>query len=137
MSDKIGVVFTGTITSVKNFGFYVTLPNTIEGMVRVESLFDGYYRYDESRMSLINDRSHVVYRVGDTIQVRVISASKQARAIEFGVVRQSGGKVREKTEPVKKGRKTRSRSARKSEQYGYQLNTRTRGRKQNGKSKKR
>ena len=137
MSDKIGVVFSGTITSVKNFGFYVTLPNTIEGMVRVESLFDGYYRYDESRMSLINDRSHVVYRVGDTIQVRVISASKEARAIEFGVVRQSGGKVREKTEPVKKGRKTRSRSARKSEQYGYQLNTRTRGRKQNGKSKKR
>ena len=137
MAERIGQVFTGTITSVKNFGFYVTLPNTIEGLVRVESLYDGYYRYDEARMSLINERAHIAYRVGDTITIRVVSASKEARLVEFGVIRQSSGKVKEKVETGTKGRKTRSRSARKAEQFGYERNTRTRGRKKNGKSKKR
>ena len=144
MKDKVGMVFEGVITSVKNYGFYVTLPDTIEGIVRVDSLYDGYYRYDEGRMALINDRTKTMYRIGEKISVRVLSASKEARTIEFGVIRSGGGKIREKTEPANKGRKTRSRAARKAEQYGYELKRDTRGRKrsasgrkQNGRSKKR
>lgn len=144
MSSHIGETFTGIITSVKNYGFYVTLPDTIEGIVRVDSLYDGYYRYDEPRLALINDRSHTMYRIGDTIQVRVVAASKEARTIEFGVLRIAGGKPQEKTENTKKGRRTRSRSARKAEQYGFEITTRKRGRrsspagrKANGRSKKR
>ena len=144
MKDKVGMVFEGIITSVKNYGFYVTLPDTIEGIVRVDSLYDGYYRYDDGRMALINDRTKTMYRIGEKISVRVLSASKETRTIEFGVIRSGGGKIREKTEPVNKGRKTRSRAARKAEQYGYELKKETRGRKrsasgrkQNGRSKKR
>ena len=143
MKDKVGMVFEGIISSVKNYGFYVTLPDTVEGIVRVDSLFDGYYRYDEARLALTNEHTKTTYRIGDTISVRVLSASKETRTVEFGVVRTSGGKVKEKTEPVKKGHKTRSRSARKAEQYGYELKTETRGRrsasgrKTNGRGKKR
>ena len=142
MADKIGMTFTGIITNVRNYGFYVTLPNTVEGIVRVDSLYDGYYRYDEGRMALINEKTRTMYRIGETIQVRVIAASKEARTVEFGVLRTGGGKVKERTESEKKGRKTRSRSARKAEQFGYSFTTRKRGksssgRKQNGRSKKR
>ena len=143
MKDKVGMVFEGIITSVKNYGFYVTLPDTIEGIVRVDSLFDGYYRYDEGRLALINDHTKTMYRIGDKISVRVLSASKETRTIEFGVVRTAGGKPRDKAEQAKKGRKTRSRAARKAEQYGIQLKTDKRGRrsasgrKTNGRGKKR
>ncbi len=142
MKDKVGMVMEGIITSVKNYGFYVTLPDTIEGIVRVDSLYDGYYRYDEGRMALINDRTKMMYRIGDKIRIRVLSASKEARTVEFGVIRSSGGKVVERTEGEGKKRRTRSRAARKAEQYGYTFKkekrgARTSGRKHNGRAKKR
>ena len=143
MESHIGMTAEGIITSVHNFGFYVMLPDTIEGVVHVDSLFDGYYRYDSERMALVNDKTHSCYRIGDHVKVVVTAASKQAKTVEFGVVRSSGGKLKEKTEPKQKKHNTRSRSARKSEQYGYELNTKKRGsksprgRNQNGRSKKR
>ena len=143
MKDKVGMVFEGIITSVKNYGFYVTLPDTIEGIVRVDSLYDGYYRYDEGRLALINDATKTMYRIGNKISVRVLSASKETRTIEFGVIRSSGGKIKEKTDSAAKGRKTRSRASRKAEQYGYEPRTEKRGRrnasgrKKNGRAKKR
>jgi ribonuclease R len=140
MSQHIGEKFTGIISSVKGFGFYVTLPNTVEGMVRVESLYDGYYRYDEARMALINERAHVMYRVGDTIDVQCIAASKAARTVEFGVIRESGGRMREGTVKSSGKHKTRSRSARKAELYGYDSSRsrggRKKGKKSNGRRKK-
>ena len=144
MKDKVGMTMQGIITSVRNFGFYVTLPNTVEGLVRVDSLFDGYYRYDEGRMALINDHTKTMYRIGESITVRVLSASKEARLVEFGVVRTAGGKPKEKTEAEPKKHRTRSRAARKAEQYGFELRAKKRGgrqksseRKQNGRTKKR
>ncbi|MBQ9328510.1 MAG: ribonuclease R [Solobacterium sp.] len=143
MSTRIGMTAEGVITSVKNFGVYVTLPNTIEGIVRVDSLYDGYYRYDERRLALINDRTKTIYRIGDTITVKVLAASIAARTVEFGVVRAGGGKVKEKAETGKPKHRTRSRAARKAEQYGTPLNVKKRGtssgkgRNKNGRSKKR
>jgi ribonuclease R len=140
MTAHVGEKFTGIISSVKGFGFYVTLPNTVEGYVRVESLYDGYYRYDEGRMALINEKAHVMYRVGDTIDVQCVSASKASRSVEFGVVRERGGKIQENAQTSSgKKRKTRSRSARKAELYGNEEITLRKGkksRKANGRRKK-
>ena len=140
MSAHIGEKFEGLITSVKNFGFYVTLPNTVEGLVRVESLYDGYYRYDEGRMALINEKTHMSYRAGDSITVQVVSASKEARSVEFGVIREGGNGRRQELPAAARQssgkHKTRSRSARKAEMYGYDTaGKKGKGRK-NGRRKK-
>ncbi len=139
MSAHIGEKFEGLITSVKSFGFYVTLPNTVEGLVRVESLYDGYYRYDEGRMALINEKTHMSYRAGDTISVQVVSASKEARSVEFGVIREGGGRMQELPAAPRQSsgkHKTRSRSARKAEMYGFEPKGKKGKGRKNGRRKK-
>lgn len=83
MLSHIGENFHGIITGVMSFGFFVQLPNMIEGLVRVEDLKDDYYTYDESTFSLIGNRNKRGYRLGDLVDVVVKSASKEAHTIDF------------------------------------------------------
>ena len=55
MSEHIGETFEGVISGVTEWGFYVELPNTIEGLVHVTSLMDDYYHYDERSYELIGE----------------------------------------------------------------------------------
>lgn len=57
MSYRIGETFNGIISSVTNFGMFVELPNTIEGLVHISSLDDDYYEYDEKHLLLIGERT--------------------------------------------------------------------------------
>lgn len=118
MEDKIGEEFDGIISSVTNFGIFVELPNTIEGLVHVSYLTDDYYHYDERQYAMIGERTGNVFRIGDEITVRVISVDKEERSIDFEIV---GMKERRKqdresqprvvhAQPNKKG-KTKDRSA--------------------------
>ena len=50
MEDKIGEEYDGIISSVTNFGMFVELPNTIEGLVHVSYMTDDYYRFDERHL---------------------------------------------------------------------------------------
>lgn len=83
MMDHIGEKFTGMITSITSFGMYVSLPNLIEGLIRVEDLKDDYYIYDESTNTLIGKRNKRGYRLGDTIDVIASAASKKIGTIDF------------------------------------------------------
>lgn len=85
MLDKIGEEFDGMISSVTNFGMFVELPNTIEGLVHVSAMNDDYYRFDERHLAMIGERSAKVFRIGDEIKVKVISVNKEERAIDFEV----------------------------------------------------
>ena len=67
MLDKIGEEYDGIISSVTNFGIFVELPNTIEGLVHVSYMTDDYYRYDERHLAMIGERTGNVYRIGDEI----------------------------------------------------------------------
>jgi len=85
MINHIGEEFTGFITSVMSFGFFVQLPNMIEGLVRVDDLRDDFYTYDESTFSLIGNRNKKGYRLGDTVKVIVKDANKETHNIDFVV----------------------------------------------------
>ncbi|SFD45188.1 RNAse R [Bacillus sp. OV194] len=90
MQDKIGEEYDGVISSVTNFGLFVELPNTIEGLVHVSYLADDYYRYDEKHMAMIGERTGNVFRIGDEISVRVINVNLDERAIDFEIVGMKG-----------------------------------------------
>ena len=95
MEDKIGETFMGMISGVTNFGLFVELENTIEGLVHVSYLTDDYYRYDEKHYAMIGERTGQVFRIGDEIEVRVVSVNVDEASVDFEIV---GMKPRKKRE---------------------------------------
>lgn len=83
MTKHIGESFEGMVSSVQEFGFFVELPNTIEGLVRIDSLSKGPYDYD-GHFTLTKD-GKPVYRVGDTVKVICIGANVSAGQVDFVV----------------------------------------------------
>ena len=85
MESHIGEEYKGIITTVTNFGFFVELPNLIEGLVHISTL-KGYYNYVPDLLSLVNSDKKKMYRIGDEVTVKVINANKEMRIIDFEVV---------------------------------------------------
>ncbi|KJH54657.1 ribonuclease R [Bacillus licheniformis] len=118
MLDKIGEEFDGVISSVTNFGMFVELPNTIEGLVHVSFMTDDFYRYDEQHYAMIGERTGNVYWIGDEITVRVVDVNKDERNIDFEIVGMKGSRRRQKPEPKqKKASKKEAPSADKGEWF--------------------
>lgn len=86
MQDKIGQEYEGIVSSVTQFGIFVELENTVEGLIRFENLGNEYFIYDEDRKRLIGENSNKVYKIGDKVKIRVISANKLLRQIDFEIV---------------------------------------------------
>jgi len=86
MSERIGQEFGGIISSVTNFGMYVELPNTIEGLVHISTITDDYYIYDEKHLSLVGERTKRVYRLGDEVSIKVASVDLFAHQISFELI---------------------------------------------------
>ncbi|HJC10575.1 MAG TPA: ribonuclease R [Candidatus Blautia merdigallinarum] len=83
MESRIGETFEGIISSVTDWGFYVELPNTVEGLVHVNSLMDDYYIYDSIRHSLTGERKKKRFAVGQKVKVRVSEADAGERTVDF------------------------------------------------------
>lgn len=101
MEDKIGQEYDGIISSVTNFGLFVELPNTIEGLIHVSYMTDDYYRYDERHLAMIGERTGNVFRIGDEITVRVINVNKDERSVDFEIVGMKGTRRRTETREKK------------------------------------
>lgn len=101
MEDKIGEEFAGIISSITNFGMFVELPNTIEGLVHVSYMTDDYYHYDERHYAMIGERTGHVFRIGDEITVRVVNVNKEERSIDFEIVGMKNTRKREPNEGAK------------------------------------
>lgn len=86
MESHIGEEFTGIISGVQEFGFFVELPNTIEGLVKIENMPKGGYHYVEDKQCLVNKSNKKEYTFGDSVIVKVISASKETSMIDFELV---------------------------------------------------
>lgn len=86
MQDKIGEEYEGIISSITSFGVFVELPNTVEGLIRFEHLGDEYFIYNESNKTLQGEKSKKVYKIGDSIKIKVIFADKITRRIDFAQV---------------------------------------------------
>lgn len=84
MLDKVGQVFDGIVTGVTGFGLFVELRGVfVEGLVHVTSLRNDYYRFDPVGHRLHGERSGQVYRLGDSLRVRVTRADLDERKIDF------------------------------------------------------
>lgn len=96
MLDKIGEEFEGIISSVTNFGMFIELPNTIEGLVHVSDMTDDYYRFDQRQYAMIGERTAKVFRIGDEITVKVINVDKDEQSIDFEIVGMKKERKRER-----------------------------------------
>ena len=86
MLQHVGEEYEGIISSVANFGMFVELDNTIEGMVHNTNMTDDYYNFDERQMALIGERSAKVFRIGDKVKIKVLSVNVDERKIDFSIV---------------------------------------------------
>ena len=85
MESKIGEEYEGIVSSITQFGMFVELKNTVEGLIRFENLGNEYFIYDEDRKRLIGEKTNKVYKIGDKVKIRVISANKMLRQVDFEV----------------------------------------------------
>ena len=83
MEAHIGEVFEGVISGITNWGIYVELSNTIEGLVHVANMYGDHYDYYEDRYEMVGEHTGKTYKLGETVYVRVIDADCLTRTIDF------------------------------------------------------
>mgnify|MGYP000537431504 CR=1 FL=1 len=83
MAKHIGETFEGVISGVSNWGFYVELPNTVEGLVRISELRDDYYIFDEQHYELVGEMTRKTFKLGQPIRVQVASTDRLLRTVDF------------------------------------------------------
>jgi ribonuclease R len=88
MSERIGEVFEGVISSITKWGMYVELPNTIEGLIHVTNLYDDHYNYIEERYEMVGEHTGKTFKLGQTIKVKVIGTDRIQRTIDFELARE-------------------------------------------------
>lgn len=86
MSDKIGEEFIGMVSSITNFGIFVELPNTVEGLVHISNMTDDYYRFEDRMMVMIGERTGRQFRIGDEVKVRVANVVIEESSVDFEIV---------------------------------------------------
>lgn len=96
MLDKVGDQFTGFISGVTAYGLFVELEEYfVEGLVRLTSLFDDYYIYEERRHALVGQHSGREFRLADKVEVALERVDMERRRMEFSIV----GLVEQKRPP--------------------------------------
>lgn len=90
MQQFIGREFEGVISGITTWGLYVELPNTVEGMIRVTSLKDDYYFYDEEHYIMVGEHTRKTYKLGEKITVIVSAVDKLTRTIDFELAEEDG-----------------------------------------------
>jgi ribonuclease R len=82
--DKVGEEYLGVVAAVTNFGLFVELKDLyVEGLVHVTSLENDYYQYDQTRQSLIGERTRVSYSLGDEVRVQIASVKLDERKVDL------------------------------------------------------
>ena len=89
MSYHIGEEYEGIISGVTGWGFYVELPNTVEGLVHVNTLRDDYYTFDQDAYELRGDMTGKVFALGQKVTVRVADADTMLKTVDFVLAEQS------------------------------------------------
>lgn len=87
MKQHIGEAFEGTVSGVTEWGFYVELDNTVEGLVHVNSLTDDYYSFDKDRYCLVGDMTGRTYTMGQRVKVWVENADENTKTVDFKIER--------------------------------------------------
>lgn len=86
MKQFIGEYFEGVISGITTWGMYVELPNTVEGMVHVNSMEGDYYYYDEEHYMMIGEHTKKMYKLGQKVTIEVVGCDRVLRTIDFELV---------------------------------------------------
>lgn len=86
MQRHLGEEFEGIVSSITGWGMYVELENTVEGMVRLSSMDDDYFIFDEDRMELYGEHTGITYHIGQKVKVIVVGADTTMRTVDFELV---------------------------------------------------
>lgn len=90
ISDYIGEVFEGVISGITNYGIYVELENTIEGMIHVNNLLDDYYFYNEEKYEMVGRDTGRTFKLGEKLLIQVAGCDKITRTIDFILAEEDG-----------------------------------------------
>lgn len=91
METQVGKIFNGIISGITNFGVFVELPNTIEGLVHVSEMRDDHYNFSQEAYAMIGQRTHKMYRIGQKVKVKCIKASRFTQSVDFAFVEKERG----------------------------------------------
>lgn len=86
MADHVGEVFDGVISSVLKFGFFVELPNTVEGLIHMNTLTQDYFHYFENHLALVGERTGVTFKIGQKVRIKVTKSDPETREIDFELI---------------------------------------------------
>ncbi|CAM3617867.1 ribonuclease R [Erysipelothrix urinaevulpis] len=103
MEDKVGSSYIGYISGVANFGFFVELDNTVEGLVHIRSLKDDFYNYDAQAQKLVGERGNNEYKLGQKVSVNLVSVDMVESVVNFELK-----KVRKKRRAPRERRRKKS-----------------------------
>lgn len=108
MQSFISYIFEGVVTSIHKFGIFVTLDNTVDGLISKDNLYFNGYIYEEYHNCFIN-RKGIMIKLGDRVKVKVANANKKTSEIDFELIeeRKQSNKVQKKTSLYNKGDRKR------------------------------
>ncbi len=86
MADKVGQEFDGVVGSTTSFGMFITLPNTVEGLVHISNMTDDYYDFVESQMALVGEHTKRTFRIGQPVKVKLDRVDIDAHEVDFSLV---------------------------------------------------
>ncbi|MDO4671181.1 MAG: ribonuclease R [Aerococcus sp.] len=113
MMDQVGDEFDAIISSVTNFGMFVELPNTVEGLIHLSTIHEDYFNFDRDHLLLIGEHTGKIYRIGDKVRVKLVSADPKTRQIDFQLVvegdKQTSGHSKQKRSNKKNKRQGKKR----------------------------
>ena len=110
MQGKEGNEYDGLISGVTSFGFFVELPDTVEGLVHLSTLEGDYFIFDQKRYTLTGERSGTVYRLGEPIRVRLVRVDWDMRSIHFLPVEDPARQQEKKKKVDREGKKRQSKT---------------------------
>ncbi len=86
MEEHLGEIYDGVVSGVMEWGIFVELPNTVEGLVRVADLRDDFYHFVEESYEMVGERTGKSYKLGQKVQVRVEGVDRISKTIDFSLV---------------------------------------------------
>ncbi|KRM01994.1 Ribonuclease R [Limosilactobacillus gastricus DSM 16045] len=86
MEDHVGETFDAVVSSVMKFGLFVSLPNTVEGLIHISVMKDDFYEYVEKHMALVGRSHHHIFQIGQPVKVKLLRVDKDLREVDFELV---------------------------------------------------
>ena len=87
MEKRIGQEYDGTVSGATNFGIFVELPSSVEGLVRLADMGDDYYNYDEENFCVLGERTKKMYKIGDSVRIKVVNVDIDRKEIDFKILK--------------------------------------------------